>query len=274
MHKNHRWWSRDGKENGFTLIELSIVLVIVGLLVGGVIVGQGMIRAAELRSVISQTTNTITALNTFRDKYLALPGDMPNATRYWGTDPNGCPSNTVRTQKKETCDGDGDGKLLGNSEGFRAWQHLADAGLIEGMYSGVTGAAQVVDCDPGINCPKLKMGSNGGMSIGYNGVITPNQVPYLFPKDYGNALEVGACGDWECIEGFFKPEEAWKMDTKIDDGKPGTGQMVTRASCVGNYSAGCATGCNTATDTSAASAVSAMFDLTNTTAACGFYYSF
>jgi prepilin-type N-terminal cleavage/methylation domain-containing protein len=64
------------KERGFTLIELSIVLVIIGLIVGGVLVGQDLIRAASIRATISQVEQFNTAVNTFFGKYNALPGDM------------------------------------------------------------------------------------------------------------------------------------------------------------------------------------------------------
>ncbi len=70
---------------GFTLIELSIVLVIIGLIVGGVLVGQDLIRAAGVRSTISQIEKYQTAVNTFRGKYGYLPGDIPpSATQQFG----------------------------------------------------------------------------------------------------------------------------------------------------------------------------------------------
>src|SRR5579883_2923623 len=67
------------REGGFTLIELSIVLVIIGLIVGGVLVGQDLIRAAQVRATISQIEKYNTAVNTFYGKYNALPGDIPAA---------------------------------------------------------------------------------------------------------------------------------------------------------------------------------------------------
>ena len=70
---------------GFSLVELSIVLVILGLLVGGVLTGQSLIRAAELRSVSTEYSRYVASVHTFRDKYFALPGDMTNATQFWGT---------------------------------------------------------------------------------------------------------------------------------------------------------------------------------------------
>src|ERR1700709_989380 len=66
------------KRRGFTLIELSIVLVIIGLIVGGVLVGRDLINAAQLRAAISQIERYQTAVNTFRAKYGAIPGDMPD----------------------------------------------------------------------------------------------------------------------------------------------------------------------------------------------------
>src|SRR3569833_319215 len=75
---------KAGLKAAFTLVELSIVLVILGLLDGGVHTGQSLIRAAELRSVTTQYQRFLTAVQTFRDKYFALPGDMTNAHSYWG----------------------------------------------------------------------------------------------------------------------------------------------------------------------------------------------
>jgi prepilin-type N-terminal cleavage/methylation domain-containing protein len=65
-------------KHGFTLIELSIVLVIIGLIVGGILVGRDLISAAAVRAQISQIERYHTAANTFRTKYAYLPGDIPN----------------------------------------------------------------------------------------------------------------------------------------------------------------------------------------------------
>ena len=64
------------KDTGFTLIELSIVLVIIGLIVGGIVAGKDMIRAAELRALLSQKDKFTSAVNIFKGKYNAVPGDM------------------------------------------------------------------------------------------------------------------------------------------------------------------------------------------------------
>src|SRR5579871_3923101 len=64
--------------SGFTLIELSIVLVIIGLIVGGILTGRDLIDAAAQRAQIAQIEKYNTAVNTFRIKYGYLPGDIPD----------------------------------------------------------------------------------------------------------------------------------------------------------------------------------------------------
>lgn len=108
---------------GFTLVELSIVLVIVGLLLGGILVGQDMIRSSQVRSVIADVEAYKSAAYMFQDKYGCIPGDCRNAEMYW----------------TEATNGDGDGQLDTWPERFGAWQQLALSGMIKGAYSGVTG---------------------------------------------------------------------------------------------------------------------------------------
>ncbi len=263
----------SNKISAFSLVELSIVLVILGLLVGGVLSGQSLIRAAELRSVTTDVARARTAVYTFRDKYFAMPGDMPNATNFWGTDADGCPTHTNRVAKSQTCNGNGDGNIDANApEQFRAWQHLANAGLIEGSYSGVVGTASVGDHDPGINSPKLRVGNTIGLGIGFIPPIASGGVVWAFPGNYGNLIQFGSCVGWDCIEGGFKPEEAWNIDTKLDDGKPGTGILMTRPGCP---SSGCQIGCNSATtdNPTTAQATAAVYSLNNTTPSCAFYFT-
>ena len=78
------------QKQGFSLVELSIVLVILGLLTGGILTGQSLIRAAELRSVTTEFQKYQTAMMTFRDRYMALPGDMRNATAFLGSFARNC----------------------------------------------------------------------------------------------------------------------------------------------------------------------------------------
>lgn len=76
--------SAPAARKGFTLIELSIVLVIIGLIVGGVLVGRDLIRSSAARAQISQIASYNTAVNTFTGKYNGLPGDLaePAASQF------------------------------------------------------------------------------------------------------------------------------------------------------------------------------------------------
>jgi prepilin-type N-terminal cleavage/methylation domain-containing protein len=227
-------------KQAFSLVELSIVLVILGLLVGGILSGQSLIRAAELRSVSTDLNGYATSLHMFRDKYFNLPGDMTNATSFWLTDPDGCPSHTVRTPRTTTCNGNGDG-IIGDvafHEYFRAWQHLANAGLIEGSYTGVSGPSGGRHAIIGQNVPRARL-SNTGFSFYYEIVVSNHGARFVassgqvleFGRE-GGAADPAACAPGnETCDGGIKPEEAWNIDSKTDDGLPGTGKILTWWSC-------------------------------------------
>lgn len=222
-------------KNGFSLVELSIVLVILGLLTGGILAGQSLIRAAELRSVSAAISNYTTAVYSFRDKYFQLPGDMTNAKSFWTT----CTDHT-----NNNCNGDGDG-ILDNSaactggvvsvENNRAWQHMALAGLIEGDFSTALNAncsSTVAFSIPGSTVPRLRL-SNGGIMFyelgGTVGLPTPTNT-MLLGANGGNALEAN----------LLKPEETWNVDTKLDDGLPLQGSVRAVAGSGGTCVSGTA----------------------------------
>lgn len=76
-------------QKAFTLIELSIVLVIIGLILGGVLVGRDLVEAANIRAQITQIETLQTQINTYRLKYNCLPGDCINATQFGTADAAG-----------------------------------------------------------------------------------------------------------------------------------------------------------------------------------------
>ncbi len=225
-------------QRGFSLVELAIVLVILGLLTGGILAGQSLIRAAELRGVVSETKKMRTAFLSFRQKYFGLPGDLANATAFWGTDPNGCADKTVNAPKQQpTCDGNGNGEIsnypYSQAERFRSWQHLSNAGLIAGNYTGVSagGAAAYNQASIGENVPGSRLG-DAYWYVLYIGPRTGHAE--YFDGSYGNSLFLRSTGG-------LQPEELWNVDAKIDDGMPATGRIrTTKAS--GSYSPNCAVG--------------------------------
>jgi prepilin-type N-terminal cleavage/methylation domain-containing protein len=215
-------------KNGFSLVELSIVLVILGLLVGGVLSGQSLIRAAELRAVTGEYARYITSVQTFRDKYFAIPGDMANATRFWGKDDTNCTGDTGTNATPGTCNGNADGIMTfaggngDNREIRRFWQHLALAGLIEGSYNGPHTGIGVL----GVNQPKSRL-SNAGWATAY----TPPNFPgdeSAYAVNYGNFFRFGTqkAGSSGADGPVLKPEEVWNIDTKMDDGKPAYGNLI------------------------------------------------
>lgn len=262
--------------HGFSLVELSIVLVILGLLTGGILAGQNLIRAAELRSVTTEYSKWATAINTFKGKYFALPGDMKNAEEFWGTASATCPS-AGPGYDVGTCNGDGDGKIelafagFEYSEIFSFWQHLALAGLIEGTYIGKSGFNDAADVDPGENVPRSKL-NNGLWSVLYIGPITNSNFVY-YEGSYDNHLMLGgfkvsiSTADAEIL----KTDEAWGIDKKMDDGKPGLGK-VRGLESQGSATAGVGCG-NMDASNSLARAAASEYDLTNTSAACALLFN-
>ena len=263
-----------GRRSAFSLVELSIVLVILGLLVGGVLAGQSLIRAAELRSLTTDTQRYIAATNVFRDKYFGLPGDMSNATAYWGKDGTNCPADTGNANATTgTCNGNGDGNVEfgavngGTGEAFQFWRQLALAGLIEGSYTGISGPGSAVNSVRGVNTPAAKP-NNVGWNLQYATAasIIANATPNLYVLEYGNFLALGAktSGTGGFGQAYAKPEDAWNVDTKMDDGKPASGMVIAKFwnnQCSGPNS-GAATNTN----------YDASYRLTDTTAQCALLF--
>jgi prepilin-type N-terminal cleavage/methylation domain-containing protein len=106
------------RQSGFTLIEIAIVLVIIGLLLGGILKGQELITSARVRNIIAQMDGTKAAFFGFQDRYRALPGDFTAAT----TQITGATQN-----------GNGDGQITG-TEAIAVWDHLSHAGFINGTF--------------------------------------------------------------------------------------------------------------------------------------------
>ena len=225
---------------GFTLIELSIVLVIIGLLVGGVLVGQDLIKAAQVRAQISQIEKFNTAVNTFYGKYGALPGDIqPNLVTQFGFKASPNRSGT-------TGDGDGNGELDGayygstpyawnqTGENLYFWEDLsANSNLIEGTFDSDPGPYGD-GCGTSAGCsadyPPAKIG-NGAFVYVYSGYAANCCVsPYVgFGPDFFGLSVVTDTGN---VGAGSAPgltvSQAYNIDKKIDDGLPTTGNVLAQ----------------------------------------------
>lgn len=219
-------------QRGFTLVELAIVLVILGLLVGGILVGQTLIRSAEIRNVSTEYDRYQSAVNAFRDKYLALPGDMPNATQVWGAADGstgltaGCA--TTASTDKLTCNGDNDRLIQAitpSNERFRFWQHLANAGLIEGSYDGTRSNTNSSSADDS-NVPKSKLGEAYWFTANFGTSIDSGSVN-RFAVVHGNGFYVGGLvADGWPYQPMMTPGELMILDEKMDDGRPARGKLI------------------------------------------------
>lgn len=110
------------RPRGFSLVEVAVVLVIIGLILAAVLQGRQLIASAEYKSLRSQLSEHRNAFYTFRDRYNALPGDFADASDRLGID-GGNGNGVIGTD--ETCDGDSDESCL-------AWQHLRAADMLDG----------------------------------------------------------------------------------------------------------------------------------------------
>jgi prepilin-type N-terminal cleavage/methylation domain-containing protein len=214
--------TKNMKPNGFTMVELSVVMLIIALLVGGIIVGRDMIRAAEIRSLIGEHEKFTLAVTQFVNKYESLPGDFSQAEQFWGS---------------VTENGDGDGLIetpptsdAGDfGEIFTFWQHLQLAGLINGSYTGLAGPdtawGQASDVTIGENIPESSFDS-GGWGVEDFDVTVSNPTDFAFPSAPPHYWEFGMKqegGDHDADDPIMTPEEAYRIDVKMDDGRPATG---------------------------------------------------
>jgi len=206
---------------GFTLIEMSIVLVIIGLVIGGALAGKAMIETAKFRELTTDAVQMQTRINTYIDKFGFYPGDHPEAASFWPATDNG----------------DGDG-MVDYNERHDVWQQMALSGILEGSYTGNgSGGARI-----GINQPPAPP-PNSGYGLRWHANV--------FGRP-GTFLEIGgqhATGYDVLGEPIFTPIELFGMDKKFDDGDPQTGEIVARHAltttqggasnaCLTTYSAG------------------------------------
>ena len=211
------------KNSGFTLVELSIVMIIIGLLIGGILKGQELIENARINSLISQVTAIRTADNTFFDSYQAYAGDITSA----GTRISNCMAGNYCVS------GDGNykvgvpyvggealgAKFLTDSETIQYWKHLALADLLGGVNANANPATP----QWGQTHPAAALG--GGLEIFFNnGTLPGDPRPGQFLRFSNQGLDPAATDT--AGQAAATPRVAQRIDQKMDDGNPLSGGVT------------------------------------------------
>ncbi len=191
------------KQSGFTLIELAIVLVIIGLLLGGVLKGQELINSAKVKNMAADFKNTQVYIYGYQDKYKALPGDHKNASASitGATNPPAANAgNGVINGAYNAVDG-------AASETALFWQHVRLAGLAPGPTA-------VADAN------YYPTNADGGR-IGVSSVVNNTAVTVLNAAGDNGGISGSFLVCSEGILGKF----AKQLDTALDDSNTQTGSM-------------------------------------------------
>jgi len=118
------------RQGGFTLVEIAIVLVIIGLLLGGVLKGQELITQAKIKNVVNDLSGIAAGVYGYQDRYKSFPGDDNKAATAGAL---------VGRWAANTANGNGDGQVGGEfmsatdgDETRLFWQHLRLSGFVAG----------------------------------------------------------------------------------------------------------------------------------------------
>lgn len=193
---------------GFSLLELAVLLIITGLLLSAILVGQDVLRSAESRATITQIERYKLVVTSFKDKYKQLPGDLQEAVNFGLGTANSVGDNGNGDGILQDASSPNHGFTYANGEIINFWYHLSKANMLDRHFDG-NGLSSTL----GNSFPPTKY-NRGGFTVYY--------------ADGKNQLHIGvtnSVGNLHSFENNLHTEEAQMIDLKIDDGLPLSGNI-------------------------------------------------
>ncbi len=231
------------KNQGFTLIEVGVVITIIGLIVTGIVVSSELLASAKIQRAVSEVRQYSAAAKTFKQKYKQLPGDFDLAYDLWGTDCVGYADPT-------DCRGNGNGFLEEQPEPaadyhllveiHQFWRHLMLEDLIKVNLLGVATPAAGTTCDdftgyshsPGCTSPEGPWGGSYFHVASTIDIATANSLRYGRRTDNYFMLSALDTSTASPHPSAATPAQARVIDSKMDDGLAGSGIVVaTNSEC-------------------------------------------
>ena len=192
---------------GFTLVEIAVVLVLIGLLLGGVLKGQQLISSARVRNMADQNSGIQAAYYGFIDRYRQVPGDMPAALA--------CSAISAEVDincgSAPTIGGNQNGRIDQWQEAGAVWAHLSHSGLLNGSYGGNTATSA-----------QYEVGVLTGQAPG-NAFQQPVLLGFTDDYDDGGAAAGSTVRLAYAFGAGVTPALLRELDVKLDDGNPGSG---------------------------------------------------
>lgn len=206
---------------GFTLLEMSIVLVIIALIIAGILVGRDLIQTAEVRATVGQIEKYNSAVNTFKSKFNGLPGDLPTsyAASFSFVTRSGSAGRGDGNELIESAGGANVNQVFGQENGM-FWNDLSVANLIDGQFIGsrnIDNANPVAVSFAQVQSafPKARLGRGNYVTVG----SFRKSNMYMIAGINSTIVTSGAYS----VTPNMTPIEAFNMDNKLDDGMPNTG---------------------------------------------------
>ena len=205
--------------NGFTLVEISIVMIIIGLLIGGVFSGMKLIDNANIQKTVQDLKAIESAALTFRDTYRALPGDI----RIPNTRISNCtvaPCATAGNGNRQIGVASVTAAIANTDENFTFWHHLQAANLVQMDFS------NTLTMDFGEGAPSAGIGGGYRISSITGGMgFCPTQFT-------GTQISVVGTPSADWTTGANVPCDLIRgVDTKMDDGRTASGLMIGGWGC-------------------------------------------